>query len=241
MDNAKHVIELNGLAVGYDGQSLLSGVNASAGPGDFILLFGANGMGKSTLLKSLSGQLKPLEGEVSVLGAKISNMELKELAKKVAFNPGNLVLPLEVSVMDLLQFARIPYLGGVQQLSEADSNVIDEVVKELELHSLLDAAYMSLSDGQKQLVNIARSLVQETDIVLLDEPTAHLDLVNKKRIFELLQELAQKGKVVISTTHDLHEGFSFGNQFWVITKERQFKAFSASSGVSLDNIKELIF
>lgn len=235
MDNSNEILKLTNLEIGYASRSLVKDINLSVGVGRFILLLGANGKGKSTLLKTIAGQIKSIGGEIEIQGNNLNNSNLKEIARSISFLPGNVVLPNEVSVLDLLNFARIPYLKGISGLSQKDHVVIDQVVKEIEIKDLIDKFYMSLSDGQKQLVNIARSLVQETPIIVLDEPTAHLDLVNKRKIFQVLKEQTSNGKLVLCCSHDLLEGVKNADQIWIINKDGRFELAEKLSVEEIEN------
>lgn len=241
MDKQQGILQLKNLSVGYSNKTLISNVNTEVVAGSFVLLLGANGVGKSTLLKTITGQLPSVIGEIFINGKTISALDVKSMSKIVSFLPGSLVVPNEVTVLDLLEFARIPYIGRMSRLSESDQKVIDRVVTELALQDWVHSFYMTLSDGEKQIVNIARCLVQETPIIILDEPTAHLDIVNKKRVFQLLSQQSEKGKMIICSSHDLYEAVDHATAFWVVTGKGQFKYLSSNEKPGLDDLKAMLF
>lgn len=241
MDKQQEILQLRNLTVGHGNKLLISSVNTSVVAGSFVLLLGANGVGKSTLLKTITGQLASITGEVVVNGKAISAIDVKAMSKIVSFLPGSLVVPNEVTVLDLLEFARIPYIGRMSRLSENDQKVIDRVVAELALQDWVHSFYMTLSDGEKQIVNIARCLIQETPIIILDEPTAHLDIINKRKVFQLLSELSEKGKLIICSSHDLYEAVDHATAFWVVTGKGQFKYISSNEKPDLEDLKAMLF
>lgn len=241
MDNKLGIINLNGLSIGYGNEELLSGISASLGVGKFVLLLGANGKGKSTLLKTVAGQLKPIKGKVLIANENVSEQNIAALARVISFQSSVNFIPNEVTVLDMLQYARIPYLGRLPKLSHEDHEIIDNVAEELSLKDLLSKSYMELSDGQKQLVNIARSLVQDTSIILLDEPTAHLDILNKKMIYELLRIQAHKGKSIIVSAHDLYEAYDYADEFWIINNQNQFSCVLPSEMKGIEDLKSRLF
>lgn len=239
VDN-KEILKLKDLSIGYKGEVLISNISVCCNQPSLIVLLGANGQGKSTLLRVLNNHLDQLEGDVIINGKSTIGLISNELAKKVAFLPSTSSFPIEVTVMDLLEYARIPYLNGFKGLSRDDKEIIEHVVKRLNLKEWLSKSYMSLSDGQKQLVNIGRALVQDTSVILLDEPTAHLDIVNKARVFQELKNQSQLGKLIICSSHDLYEAYPIADEFWIIDSERNFKSI-AKSDKSLEELKAMLF
>ncbi len=241
MDKNRQILELIDVSIGYEGKALVQHINARANLAKFVLLLGANGKGKSTLLKTIANHLSSINGKIILDNQEVTSLSSKQMAQQLAFLQGNLTVPNEVTVADMLHYARIPYIKGLGRLSEADQQVINEVVDELKLHSLFAKPYMTLSDGQKQLVNIARSLVQQTPIIALDEPTAHLDIVNKRMVFQLLSDQVKKGKLVICCTHDLAEGMKYANEAWLITKRGEFEQYADVSSADMSSIESKLF
>lgn len=241
MDNGPDILSLNGVSVGYEGKEVLGSITASVAARRFVLLLGANGKGKSTLLRTLSGYLSPICGEIDLYGLDLFHSDPKDIAKVISFLPGKLNVPIDVTVEDMMQYGRIPYLKGMQRLSKADYKIIDEVVAEMEIKDLLGSSYNSLSDGQRQLVNIARSLVQQTPIIALDEPTSNLDIINKRKVFELLKLQSEKGRLVLCCTHDFREALNFCTDIWMINKNAQFETFEYSKNLDPKQIEEKLF
>ncbi|MCB9189604.1 MAG: ABC transporter ATP-binding protein [Flavobacteriales bacterium] len=241
MTSGSEILQLIDLGIGYHQSALVEGINTSAEAGQFILFLGANGKGKSTLLKTLVGQVRTMNGEILIHGQSIILKDLKAIARSISYVPGKLQLPNEVTVSDLLQYARIPYLKFMQKPSIEDQDIIDVVVKKLSIDQLVNCTYNEISDGQRQLVNIARSMVQQTPIILLDEPTANLDIVNKRMVFELLKEQAEEGKLIICCSHDLLEAYNYCSHLWIINQNGEFESFEKTDEVNLSEIEKRLF
>ncbi|CAG5077813.1 ABC transporter ATP-binding protein [Parvicella tangerina] len=241
MNKKSTILEVEDLIIGYKNKELVRSINVSGSAGQFILLVGANGKGKSTLLKTLMGHLAPIAGKVRLKGEDLADLSLTTIAQTVAFLSGNTHLPSSVTVNDLLQFSRIPYQSGVRGIRAEDRKVIRQVVDEMGIDDFLEKPYMSLSDGQKQLINIARSLVQQTPIILLDEPTAHLDVVNKRTVFQLLKDQTEKGKLIVCCSHDLAEGSLFADEVWLINKADNFEVVEMYKEITTSDLESRLF
>lgn len=241
MNSVSEILKLENLAIGYDQKVLMDSINAVAKAGQFVLFIGANGKGKSTLLRTIVGQLKMINGNVIINGQSIKQLGLRTVAKTIAFVPGKLQIPNEVTVMDMLHFARIPYLGSLGKVDVSDQKIIDEIIAKLSLELLIAKSYNALSDGQRQLVNIARSLVQQTPIILLDEPTANLDIVNRRMVYTLLKQQAQEGKLIVCCSHDLVEAHQYCTHLWLINKFGEFEAHEKNVEVNLKEVENKLF
>lgn len=198
-------VSLHGLTLGYPGRELFSDADVGFGQGEFTALIGRNGTGKSTLLRTIAGLLKPLAGYVEVDGRGLDSLGNKERASLISFVSTEDIRVAGLKVYDVVGLGRAPYTNWIGMLSDLDHR---EVRKALHLVGMADFAGHSvdtLSDGERQRVMIARSLAQNTPIILLDEPTAFLDLPNKYDISLLLRSLAHEhGKTVIFSTHDMN-------------------------------------
>lgn len=235
------VITLQALKAGYQNKPLLNEVDASLKENQLVLLVGANGKGKSTLLKTISGHLPVIDGTVRMNDLPLEELSLIERARRITFLPAKLEVTQDVKVSDLLEFARIPYLKRLKGLSEEDHRVIERVVNDLGISMWLDKSYNHLSDGERQVVNIARCLVQETQLIILDEPTAHLDIVNKHKVFKLLKEQCKNGKSIICATHDIYQGYDWADGFWLIDSNAAFRTMEKAEVNSVDALIKALF
>ena len=167
-----------------------------------IALVGRNGSGKSTFLNTLWGDSDLETGNITIQGKALEDYQLNELAKTISVVRAKPVLYGEYAVRDILMLGRLPYQNLLSMPSNEDHELVEEVSRRLGVTDLLDREYNLLSDGEKQLIMVGRAFVQDTDIILLDEPTAFLDLVNRKELLVLLKNLVdEKNKLIIFSTH----------------------------------------
>lgn len=212
------------LAVGYGTVSkpkvVLEQLNLVAKQGELICLMGQNGKGKSTLLRTLSGVQKPLEGEVLIGKEQLDSLSLGSISKKISLVLTDKPTTGNLSVMELISMGRYPYLGWNMKLKSEDRNVIDYAIERINLQDLLHEKIFTLSDGQLQKVMIARALAQDGEILLLDEPTAHLDLNNRVEIMYLLRDLAKTtNKSIIMATHELDLALQMADRLWLVNND----------------------
>lgn len=191
------------LIVGYQSGSrqniLFKDLNLTLHPGRLVCFMGPNGIGKSSLIRTLAGLQKKLGGEIHLPAAQIHDH-----AREIAVVLTDRVTAANMSVYDVISFGRYPYLNWNITLSPTDRRVIDNAIRMVNLDHLRNEKIFSLSDGQMQMVMIARALAQETPIILLDEPTAHLDLNNRVEIMRILKQLvSETNKSILLATHDL--------------------------------------
>lgn len=200
-----HLLEVEDLRCGYGKKrpiEIVHGVSFSVDVGQFVCIIGANGCGKTTTLKALMGLLPALGGEVRVKGGNIANMPEQELARHFAYIPQAHTPPFPFSVADVVLMGRTPYINRLAQTTEHDRMVAYKALDLLGIHHLSEKAYTSLSGGQQQLVLIARALTQQSEILIMDEPTAALDFGNQQLVLSRMRMLSRMGKAVIMVTHD---------------------------------------
>jgi len=202
------------LAIGYGKKTLSAGLNLVIEPGQLIGLIGQNGVGKSTLMRTLCGFQAALSGEVFIGEKSLKSIPATELAKKISVvlteKPG----AQNLTVLELISLGRHPYSGWLGQLREADIATMERAFEQCQIHYLLEKRLHQLSDGQLQKVMIARALAQDTDLILLDEPTSHLDLRNKVEVLELLKHVSASGKSVLISTHEITLAAKVCDVFW---------------------------
>ncbi len=204
-------------ASGYSG-SIMRRINISTVSGELLVVAGLNGVGKSTLLRTMAGLQKQVDGKIFLCGKSIFDYSRNELARTISFVSTEPVNVPYLKVFDLAAMGRYPHTGRMGRLSMEDKF---RVLDALELVGLRAMAFRNvdmLSDGERQRVMIARTLVQDTPIVLLDEPTAYLDIPNKYEILALLQRLAhQQNKTIIYSTHDLSLAMRTADKVWLLS------------------------
>lgn len=199
-----YTIELHDLTLGYGERTLFEKANIGFGWGEFTALIGRNGTGKSTLLRTIAALVKPLAGEIIVDGRPLTEMTPREIASRISFVSTEEVRTANLRVADVVGLGRAPYTNWIGTLSTADREAVSRALTLVGMEAFAAKTMDTLSDGERQRVMIARALAQDTPIILLDEPTAFLDLPNKYEICLLLRRLAHKqGKSIIFSTHDL--------------------------------------
>lgn len=199
-----NTIELKDVTLGYGSRVLIDSASVGFGWGEMTALIGRNGTGKSTLLRALAGLSRPQAGRITVNGNDLAEMTMRQVAAQIAFVSTEDVRVQNLRVWDVVSLGRAPYTNWVGTLRQEDKERVRESLKLVGMSNFEQAAMDSLSDGERQRVMIARALAQDTPIILLDEPTAFLDLPNKYEICLLLRRLAhQQGKCILFSTHDL--------------------------------------
>ncbi|GIW45235.1 MAG: hypothetical protein KatS3mg077_2517 [Candidatus Binatia bacterium] len=190
---------------GYSGRSpVLREVSVALGPGEILGILGPNGSGKSTLLRLLSGWLVPQRGTVELWGREISHYKPREIAKEIAVVPQETRVDFPFTVMQLVLMGRTPYLHGFAFESEADLARAQAAMERVGVAHLAGRLVQELSGGERQRVVLARALAQDTRILLLDEPGAFLDLHHVVAIYDLLRDLADEGRGIVTVLHDLN-------------------------------------
>lgn len=191
------------LSCGYHGKPVLSGVDFDVQPGEIVALLGQNGSGKTTLLKTLCGVLPMLSGSLKADGKDLSHFSVRELAQTIAYVPQEERSDFAFSVREVVTMGRLP-LSATFFDSEEDRQKAVESMKTADCLHLADRSVQEISAGERQRVLLARALAQEAKTILLDEPTAHLDLGHQLEVSDLLKRLAQQGYALILAIHDLH-------------------------------------
>lgn len=206
-------ITLSHLSVGYKvGHTVVSDINLTLQSGQLACLIGENGVGKSTLLKTLTGFLPKLEGSLLLDGKDISEFSQRALARQISIVLTQKPDVQNLTVEEIIGLGRSPYTGFFGKLHANDQQIVDESITVVGIEKLKNRMIQTLSDGERQKVMIAKALAQQTPIIFLDEPTAFLDFSSKVETFQLLQRMAHEmGKLVLLSTHDLELAVRFSD------------------------------
>ena len=206
-------ITLSHLSVGYKiGHAVVSDINLTLQSGKLASLIGANGVGKSTLLKTLTGFLPKLEGSLLLDGKDISEFSQRALARQISIVLTQKPDVQNLTVEEIIGLGRSPYTGFFGKLHANDQQIVDESITAVGIQKLKNRMIQTLSDGERQKVMIAKALAQQTPVIFLDEPTAFLDFSSKVETFQLLQRMAHEmGKLVLLSTHDLELAVRFSD------------------------------
>lgn len=227
MTSTEPIISTHGLEIGFPARGALKSptvvardINVALKRGQVVCLLGPNGSGKSTLIRTLTGLHAPLGGSIDLYGENLSHFSVKEIAKKIGTVLTDRITVGNLSVYEMVAFGRSPYTGWFGSLSRQDEKKVRWAIQSTGLEQFVDRDILRLSDGERQKVMIGRALAQDTSAILLDEPTAHLDLPNRVEIIRLLRKLAhetQKG--ILLSTHELDLALKAADSLWLINRE----------------------
>ena len=211
------MIELHNLTVGYGTKAILSDINQTLEPGRLVCLLGSNGVGKSTILRTLAGFQPPLSGEVLIEGRNLSSLTLAERSKAVSIVLTERVEVPYMKVADLVGMGRSPYTGFFGKLTKEDRQIVGEAIEMVGITSLAERTIDTLSDGERQKAMLAKALAQQTPIILLDEPTAFLDFHAKISTLRLMLKLAHEtNKIILMSTHDVEMALRLSDLLWIV-------------------------
>ncbi len=236
------------VAFAYNGRSVLQQVDLRLKSGELVALLGPNGSGKTTLLKTLCGILSPRAGWVAWSGGDLAVLDRREIARRIALVPQELIVPFAFTVREIVSLGRTPYIRPLLGESRRDYDAVERALDLTETRALADRVFGELSGGERQRVIIAMALAQEPQVLLLDEPTVHLDINHQIEVLELIRKLnRERGLTVLATMHDLNLASLYfdrlillydgrivtqGSPCDVLSKERVQQVFSANVWVS---------
>jgi iron complex transport system ATP-binding protein len=213
-------LTLNALSVELAGNRVVNRLSADIAQGEWVALIGPNGAGKTTALRAVAG-LVSYEGRIHVFEHEAGSLPRKHLARRVALVPQVPVIPGDITVREYVLLGRTPHLGYLAAEGRADQGAVDEALEQLDLAALEDRRLDTLSGGERQRATLARALAQDAPILLLDEPTAALDLGRQQQVLELVDGLrASRGLTVLSTMHDLTLAGQYADRLLLIDAGR---------------------
>jgi cobalamin transport system ATP-binding protein len=220
------MIELKNITVGYGGNHLVKvyrNLSATFEKGELIGLIGNNGVGKSTLIKTLCGHLRPLEGEIYIERQSANRYPVQALSKLLSIVLPEKITGFNLSAYDVVASGRIPYINAFSRLSGEDRAIVDQSMETIGVSGIRHKLMEELSDGQRQKVMIAKSLAQQTPVIILDEPTAFLDYASKHQLFGILKDLCKaQQKLIIVSSHDLDLVFKYADKILLMEEDDQY-------------------
>lgn len=206
------------LSYSYGSRPVLKNLTFSVPKSDFFIIIGPNGSGKTTLMKVISGILKPQKGRLEILNRSIGHYNLKALARTIAFVPQMVTVDFPFTVIEMVLMGRSPYLGMLGLEHEKDMEIAKQAIAFTGVEHLTHRKLDQLSGGEQQRVFIARAICQEPDVILLDEPTASLDLAHQVRVMDLMEKLkVEKGVTVVMVSHDVNLAAMYGDQLLLLS------------------------
>lgn len=233
-------MQTNNLSIGYEERLIVENLNITIPKGEITALVGANGSGKSTILKTMARLMSPSKGTVMLDGKSIHKQSTKEVAKQLAILPQNPTAPDGLTVAELVSYGRFPHQRGFGSLSKEDRSVIKWAIESTGLSEFKDRPIDRLSGGQRQRAWIAMALAQETDLLFLDEPTTYLDMAHQLEVLELLHHLnAEAGRTIVMVVHDLNHASRYAHHMVAIKKGKVASAGEPTAVMTKEVLREV--
>ncbi len=216
------ILEIKNATFSYDNcENTFENINLSVDEGDVVCILGPNGCGKTTLIKCLNRLLELKEGAICIDGKNIKTMNQRNIARNIGYIPQNHVSTFAFKVIDVVLMGRTPHIDFLDSPGKKDYQISEDALKKFGIHHLKDKPYTSLSGGEQQLVFFARVISQEPRILILDEPTSHLDFGNQLKTLDIISKLAADGISIIMTSHFPDHAFMSSNKV-ALMKDRRF-------------------
>jgi iron complex transport system ATP-binding protein len=234
------LLSLENLTFRYTGnqKDVLAGLNLEIREGSVTAILGSNGAGKSTLLHLILGWLRPVGGKIDIQGRPLQSLSRREAGQTIALVPQIEHMPFDYTVLEYVLLGRTPYLNALETPGSKDMEVAFSALETSGLRELAYRHVTSLSGGERQLVLLARALTQQPKIILLDEPTAHLDLANKARLMEILRHLHSTGSTIIFTTHEPEAAIAVASDIILIRAGQILACGSSDTVLTSQNLTE---
>lgn len=233
-----NIFDVRNISFSYDDETIFSDISFSISKGDVLCILGPNGTGKTTLIKCLNGLHDIDSGEILINGENMKRLSFKQISKHIGYIPQSHVPSFPFKVFDVVLMGRAPYLNLTEFPKDEDKKIALDALKTLGIEDLKDKEYTNLSGGERQLVFLARVLCQKPDILILDEPTSHLDFGNQIRLLEIIDNLAKSGLSIIMSSHFPDHAFLSSTKV-AIMKNKHFIDFGAPDDVvTEDNLKK---
>lgn len=233
-------IRTKDLNISYGNLDIVKDLNLEIPKGKITTIIGANGCGKSTILKTLARIIKPKSGSIYINDKELNSQDSKELAKAMAVLPQSPQAPSGLTVEELISYGRFPHQKGFGKLKDEDKDIINWALEKTRISEFRDRPIEALSGGQRQRAWIAMALAQETDILLLDEPTTYLDLAHQLEVLKLLEELNKKeGRTIVMVIHELNNAARFADHMIGVKKGKIVCQGTAHEVMTKENLREI--
>jgi iron complex transport system ATP-binding protein len=233
------LMKVENLSCGYGSHTILQGVNLSLREGELWCILGPNGVGKTTLFKTVLGLLKKQKGEIFLKGKPMEQWRRSELAQVIAYVPQSHIPPFPFKVLDVVLMGRNPHLRQGSIIREKDIDAAFTALEMLHIEYLYDTAYTQISGGERQLVLFARAIAQDTPILVLDEPVSNLDFGNHHKVIEYIRDIVKMGKTVIMTTHFPDHAFLPESHVMLLRRDKGFVEGKGDTVLTEEVLKEM--
>ena len=235
------IYEVKDITFSYPGSErrVLDGASLELEKGRVLAILGANGAGKTTLLNCMAGLLKAESGSIKLCGQELGTMKEKEIARLVGYVPQIHTPAFDYSVLDFVLMGRAPGMGTFSRPKSEDEEVCREVLGSMEIDHLAEKSYRNISGGERQQVLIARAIVQRPEVILFDEPTAHLDFGNRQKILARIRQMVDEGYSVVITTHDPDHALLLDDQAAIVDSTGRIAQGDAGEIITEERLKDI--
>lgn len=235
------IYEVDNLTFSYPSgdRKVLDGASLKLDKGEILCILGPNGAGKTTLLNCMAGLLKPEGGSIRLCDRDLSDMKEKEIARLVGYVPQLHTPSFDYRVLDFVLMGRAPQTGTFSRPSAEDEKLCMSVLESMGLEGLAEKSYLNISGGERQQLLIARAIVQEPEVVLFDEPTAHLDFGNQHRVLKRVRKMAEEGFSVIMTTHNPDHALLLGGKAAIVSRDGTITQGLCEEIVTEENLEKV--
>ena len=222
-----------------DSRTIFYDVNFTVSSGEILSILGPNGAGKSTLLNCIANLFKPASGTILLDNKPMEKMNIRDIARIIGYVPQVHTPAYAYTVLEFTVMGRTPYIGAFAVPSKEDYKIAEEGLERMRIAHLRDKAYTEISGGERQQVTIARALTQQPQLILMDEPTAHLDYGNQYRVVQMIRDLANEGYAIIMTTHNPEHAIMLNGKTAVLTREGTLSAGLTKEMLNAKSLSEL--
>lgn len=236
---SEYFFTLDGLSVGYGKKAVVSDINVHLPRGTVLSLVGPNGAGKSTILNTITRRLSALAGVVCVDGGDIKKMRGRDVAQRLAAVTTERIRPELTTVYEIASSGRYPYTNAFGTLTRDDKAAVKDALSRVGVDDIADCDFLSLSDGQRQRVMLARAICQEPDVIVLDEPTSYLDIKHKIELLEILRTMARSGVTVVMSMHEIDLASKVSDMLMLIKDGRVAGLGTPDEVADADSVREL--
>ena len=237
---SRQAVHIKDVCFAYESKMVLKHLSLDIAPNSICFIMGNNGSGKSTLLKNIMGFLLPQQGVIQLIGENVANIDKQTMSRLVSYVPQAIHLNTDFSVIDYISLGRTPHMGLLSKMTYEDYQIIEEVSVLLGINEIYEIPFNKLSGGQKQMVAIARSLVQDTPVIIMDEPMSALDIGKQVDLLNVLNELSKEGKTIIITTHNPNHALAVDSDACFL-QEGEIAAFGKSSEIIRNELLNKIY
>ncbi len=233
------ILEVKDLSFRYTERIIFHDVSFSLDQGEVLSILGANGAGKSTLLNCIANLFRPVSGEIRLEGRPMSGMTMNEVAKIIGYVPQIHTPSFAYTVREFTVMGRTPYIRTFSKPSDEDYRIADEALERMHISHLRDKAYTEISGGERQQVTIARVIAQKPKLILLDEPTAHLDYGNQYRVVRMVKDLAREGYTLVMTTHNPDHAIILDGKVAILNRDGTLRVGSVEDTLTAETLSDL--